>query len=185
MSRRIPSPKPITDVSAMAFFNFAREYHSAANQLFDSRPSLRNPIYFLYFHTVELALKAFLRSLSIQILGTERRSHNLTKLYEECRSLGLTVGPADRFEVGNIVPLLDAGNEYQGFRYFNLKSGSMPSLSWTREVVEQLMLAVETHLEARSKLDTVPAGPGKLTITVGKPAPKVSTNVRLDDSKKS
>jgi hypothetical protein len=183
MTRRVP--KPITDVNAMAFFNFAREYHSAANQLFDSRSFLRNPIYFLYFHTVELALKAFLRSLNMQVLGTQRQSHSLTKLYEESRRLGLTVGPADRFGIGNIVTLLEAGNEYQGFRYFNLKSGSLPSLSWTREVVEQLMLAVETHLEGRTKLDTVAAAPAKLTIIYGKPARKVGTNVRLDDSKKS
>ncbi len=183
MARRIPNPKPITDMTAMAFFGFAREYHSAANHLFDSGLSSRNPIYFLYFHTVELALKAFLRSLNIQILGTERQSHNLTKLYEECRGLGLRVGPADRFEIENIVTLLEAGNEYQGFRYFNLKSGSLPSLSWTREVVERLMLALETHLGGRSKPKTVPASPAKLTIIYGKPTPKVGTNVRPDDSK--
>ena len=89
MTKKMPKPKALTDVSGVAFFNFAREYQSAANQLLDSRPCLSNPIYFLYFHTVELALKAFLRSLNIPILGTERQNHNLTKLYEECRSLEL------------------------------------------------------------------------------------------------
>lgn len=185
MSARIPKPKTITDVSAMAFFNFAREYHSAASHLFDSRSSLRNPIYFLYFHTVELALKAFLRSCDIRILGTGRQTHSLTKLYEESRSLGLRLGPGDRFGIVNIVSLLEAGNEYQGFRYFNCKSGSLPSLPWTREVVDQLMLSVQTHVEGCSKLETAPAGPAKLTIIYGKPAPKPVANVRLEDSKRS
>jgi hypothetical protein len=185
MSRRIPNSKPITDVSAMAFLNMAREYHSAANQLSGlGRGSLSNPINFLYFHTVELALKAFVRSFNRPI----RKSHNLTKVYEECRSLGLKIGPADRFEIGNIVTLLDSGNEDQGFRYFNWKSGSMATSSWIREVVEQLMRAVETHVEARAQHEAtaVPAGPAiKLTMIFGKPVPRASADVPLNDSRKS
>ena len=73
-----------------------------------------------------------------------RQDHKLTELYEECRGLGLTIGPSDRFEIGRIVTLLEKGNKYQGFRYPNLESGGvMADLSWTREVVEQLMRTLE------------------------------------------
>ena len=108
--------KPNTDVHAMAFFNMARKYHDAAGQLFDvsqGRPkvhgqrSLSDPINFLYFHAAELALKAFLRSHGLPILGTERQSHELTELYQECRTLGLLVGSDDRIGIENIVNLLE------------------------------------------------------------------------------
>jgi len=165
----MPNTSPITDVHAMAFFNFAREYQKAANQLLDLEPSLTNPIYFLYFHTVELALKAFLRSFNTPILGTKRQSHKLTELYEECRSLGLRIGPSDRFEIGNIVGLLETGNEYQGFRYFNLKSAATADLLWTREVVEQLMQGVEPIVAARCEKDAIPEAAAKLTMILGRP----------------
>jgi hypothetical protein len=158
-------------VSAMAFFNFARQYHEAANCLFKEHGALRDPIHFLYFHTVELALKAFLRSHDIRILGTWRgrpSGHQLTKLYEECRILGLTIGPDDKFQIGNIVTNLDKANEYQGLRYFNPKSGVMAALSWTREVVEQLMQTVELHLKAHPG-STPGRATTKLTIIWAKP----------------
>lgn len=168
----MPHASPIPDLDPMAFFNLACDYHEAANLLFDQKPSLNHPIYFCYFHTVELALKAFLRSENIPVVGTEKvgkKGHNLTDLYEECRTLGLTIGPSDQFEIGNIVRLLEAGNKYQGFRYFNLESDVRPDITWTREVVEHLMQAVKKNLIARSVYTTA-AGPAvKLTMTWGKP----------------
>lgn len=88
-------PNSTADVSAANFFNFAREYHNAADELYNLHPecSFSNPIYFLYFHSVELALKAFLRSFNIPIQGTRRKSHKLTELYQECRDLGPKLGP--------------------------------------------------------------------------------------------
>jgi HEPN domain-containing protein len=57
-----------SDHHASGFFFRAREFFSAAEELFASgnRPNAPNkwvyPIYFNYSHAVELALKAFLRS---------------------------------------------------------------------------------------------------------------------------
>jgi hypothetical protein len=159
------------DVSAMAFLNSARSYHGAANRLFESQP-FRDPTYFLYFHTVELLLKAFLRSENVPILGTRRQSHRLTDLYEECRNLGLVIGQHDGFEIGNIVSLLDSGNEYQAFRYFNLESQVMPDLRWTHEVVEQLMRAVESKLGAPSPQNVRPGRGVKGVMVIGQPVPQ-------------
>ena len=162
------------DVSAMAFFNMAREYRHAASQLLDLNKgcSFSNPINFLYFHALELTLKAFLRSFDRPIVGTGRKSHKLSQLYEECQSLGLKIGSNDRVGIANIVSLLEAGNEEQGFRYFNLKSGPVPHLSWTREVVEGLMHAVEPRVGVLDKQGSAPAPPAKMTIIYGKPIPK-------------
>src|SRR5262245_44827454 len=95
----------LKDVSAMAFLNRAREYYDAAQELFavserrskiGEHRALTNPVNFLFFHSAELAFKAFLRSHNLQILG-ERENHNLTEHYEECRKLGLVIGPGDQF----------------------------------------------------------------------------------------
>lgn len=147
----------VVDAHPMAFVNMAREYYAAANALLESseqRPKKANrqsefsdPIYFLYFHTIELALKAYLRSHDLPILGTPRMSHELLKLYEECRALGLIIGPDDRFDIRNIVDLLGSSNEFQGLRYFNLQQRSLPGLDWTRKTVGALVEVVEARVE--------------------------------------
>jgi len=164
----MPTPNRDRDVSAMAFFNMARQYRDAANQLLDLNEgcSFSDPIGFLYFHAVELTLKAFLRSFNRPIVGTGRKSHKLMELFEECQSLGLKIGSNDRTGVANIASLLEAGNEDQGFRYFNLKSRAVPHLSWTRAIVEELMHAVELRVGVPHKQDSAPAPPAKMTAVV-------------------
>jgi hypothetical protein len=66
--------KTASDETAMAYLSMAREYHDAAGELFavsERRPkvipnhrALSSPISLLYFHTLELGLKAFLRARS-------------------------------------------------------------------------------------------------------------------------
>jgi hypothetical protein len=72
-------------------------------------------------------------------------------LYEECRALGLTIGPDNRFRIRNVVVLLERANENQGLRYFELKG------SWTRDVVEKLKLmrAVEPTVNERVQVDGI------------------------------
>ena len=134
-------------VHARAFFKMAHDYADAGNELFmiaDARPKihgwlpLESSLYLLYSHAAELALKAFLCAKNIPIPKT----HELATLYAQSRSLGLVIGPSDRFEIGNIVLLLDSGNKYQGFRYFNLESGATVDLSWVHEVIPALIRAV-------------------------------------------
>jgi len=174
MGEMNPNAKPITDAYAMAFFNFARDYQSAADQLAALGPHCAsNPINLLYFHAVEMALKAYLRSMSLPILGTKRQSHDLVKLYNECQTLGLAIDPADRLDVLNIVNLLGAANEEHGFRYFNLKSVVEPELQWTRAAVEKLMWAVEPAVKSCSERDgSTPGVAVKVRMRFSQPVPK-------------
>ncbi len=169
-------PRKITDGGAKAFLGFGQQYYAAANTVLEHSPLLWYPLYFLYFHAAEMLLKAFLRANDLPILGTERKSHKLTELYEECRSLGLVVHSAnqDRFLVKNIVSLLESGNEYQGFRYWSGGGSSMPELGWTREVVGQLLQAVESFVEAKFGKDIGPAVATGIVAVYGKPRPRSS-----------
>jgi hypothetical protein len=158
-----------TDVSAMAFLNYAREYHEAADELSQSKPHLTRVLNALYFHVTELLLKAYLRAHDKNPWG-----HKIGKLYNECRGLGLMISSDDQLGLQNIVNLLETGNEDMAFRYFSLKSGTEPELSWTREVVGQLMEVVAVFVE--SNADTAGSGVAvKMIMTVGKPSPKAAT----------
>jgi hypothetical protein len=113
---------------------------------------------------VELALKAFIRAHARKILW----SHKLTKLYEGCRTLGLVIGTHCQLEIGNIVSLLESGNHYQGFRYFNIPAGARPEVAWTHEVGDALMQTVEPTIERLIRHER-PGQAVVVTVTVGTP----------------
>lgn len=164
------SPKTLQEtVSPMAFLNRACEYADAANELFrvaDARPKIQgrylqlsSPLYFLYGHAAELALKAFLRAKNISTWG-----HSWADLYTRCHALGLVTNPSNGFEIGSIVSLLENWNKDQGFRYFVSSSGPMPELPLVRDVITELIRAVEPHVPADG-----PQRLAKVVITIGKP----------------
>jgi len=115
---------------------------------------------------LELGLKAFLRACGLEIEGTSRKSHQLTKLYDECRRLGLVVDQDDRFGLGNIVDLLESGNEGHGFRYFQSGSVITADLAWVREVVQRLIVAIVREVEDRDPNAHDPPQLAKMVVTV-------------------
>jgi hypothetical protein len=54
---------------AVSFFGPARHFQKAADLLPAADKELRDPINVLYFHAIELALKAFLRVHNLPIVG--------------------------------------------------------------------------------------------------------------------
>jgi Domain of unknown function (DUF4062)/HEPN domain len=164
--RRLPNSNQSTDASAMALLNCARQFHEIA-ELAYSKSHSTDALYAQYFHVTELLLKAYLLAHNVNPWG-----HGIVELYKECRGLGLAISSEDRFGLENVVRLLQSGNENMAFRYFSLKSGSRPDLSWTREVVGQLMQVVAAFVE--SKKTAVPGVAVKMIMTFGKPVPKDS-----------
>jgi hypothetical protein len=172
---------PAKDVKPMAFVNTAREYRAAADALLTvseqmakegSHTKFTDPIYFLYFHTIELALKGYLRASGVSMIGKKRRTHELLKLYEECRQLGLVVGPDDRFDIRNVIDLLETSNEFQGLRYFSLKSRTLPDLAWTRTAVGLLVTTVESEVLQRFPGSNVPGPAARVNMIFSKASPK-------------
>ena len=139
---------PAADEHAFSFFGFAEQYQKAANLLYDSDKTLKTPTYFLYMHAIELALKAFLRAADVPIVTDRKRKHHqIVELYEECRELGLRIGPDDPFDIRNVVVLLEGANKEQGLRYFRMENSTIPDLSWTRDAVQKLLRAVEPSVQ--------------------------------------
>jgi hypothetical protein len=165
----------VPDETAMSYLNMARQYHDAANELFaiserrgvvGGHWPLSSPIYMLYHHTLELGFKAFLRASGERIEGTWRRlSHDLSRLYNECRERGLIVDENDRIGLENIANLLKSGNDHQGFRYFKSGVAHQPELRWTHEVVGRFMAVVPRVIEQRDPNAHDPPKPAKMIVT--------------------
>jgi hypothetical protein len=167
--------EPAMDAHASSFLGFARQYQRAANLVYESDNKLWNPIYFLYLHAIELALKAYLRVQDIPIVADRKRKHHhITELYEECRSLGLIVGtPMDAVDIQNVIVLLDGANEEQGFRYFKKKGSNIPDLRRTRNAVEKLLQAVEPSVKKKAEADgIIPGRAVKFDVVFSKAVPK-------------
>jgi len=155
----------------MSYFGPARHFQQAADLLSAADRELRTPISFLCFHAIELALKAFLRAHNRSILGrTSRKHHRITSLYQECCELGLAISGDDQVNIASVVELLDSANEDQGLRYFREEASAIPTVTWTREVVEVLLASVEPYVHRRAEEDGVIAGRAiKLDFEVSKP----------------
>jgi hypothetical protein len=130
---------------AMALLNFARQYYEGAEIIFASNPRLTNVLYFLYFHTVESLLKAYLKAH-----GRNARGHNVSELCAQAQQLGLRIehDESGKHNLHNVVALLKTGNKDEAFRYFTRESRSRPDLDWTRDVVTELMRAVTLLVES-------------------------------------
>jgi HEPN domain-containing protein len=162
----MPNSNKRTFAEPKAYLNFARQYFLAAEELAGSKSRVEDARYYLYFHATELLLKAYLRGR-----GKEPWSHELSKLLKECSDLGLIIDSEDKYGLHNIVSLLESGNEEMGFRYFTLKSGAIPEMGWTREVVGQLMQAVTAVVDPNGD-STKPGVAVKLALMIGKAVPK-------------
>jgi hypothetical protein len=162
MAKR-PNP-PVNPNEAYSLLSYARQYREAAQELLHSRPHLSPVINALFFHVTELLLKAYLVANG----QTNTRTHKVSVYLRECQALGLVT--KDRLGLENVVGLLEAGNDFMGFRYFNLNFSKEPDLNWTNEIVGQLEEAVTAAVEKGGKKP--PATAAKLIGILHKPQPK-------------
>jgi hypothetical protein len=149
---------------AEAFLNTAQEYHFAATKLLPLHQQLESPLYFLFTHALELALKAYLRSHGLPTpLG--QPGHALKALFEQCQRKGLHV----HSDLRGIIDLLGSENELHGFRYFVFKATARPDINYVREVVDELMGVVAEEVKKRH---TKGLSGAVMKFTVGKPEKK-------------
>jgi HEPN domain-containing protein len=112
------------ETPAEAFLTTAKQYHLAAITLLTIHQRVEAPLYFLFTHALELALKTYLRSRG---LATPRgpQGHALRDLLEQCYRNGLQVG----LDLRNVVQLLESENSRHGFRYFVFEGTGRPDIN--------------------------------------------------------
>jgi len=157
------------DASAMALLNRGRQFYKMAESSFGERATLRHALFQNYFHTAELALKAYLKTHD-----KKRTGHHLLQLHEEARQLGLTI-PGDPHALHNVLALLESGNQDMAFRYpaTATRSRTEPDLDWARDVVGQLLEVVAPVVEATVDKTKVGLPVGfSVSMRIDNPAPK-------------
>ena len=108
------------DNKPVGIFNYAHSYASMAGAFRTSSNSLdcthpEAPIYFLYYHALELYLKSFLVSQGVSEgeLRSRELGHNLDALLKKSEVLGLKVSP----QVSNITKLAGQTDNVMSSRY--------------------------------------------------------------------
>jgi hypothetical protein len=99
------------------------------------------PAYFLYFHTLELTLKALL----LHSAARNRTSHTLKKLFADCQTHGFVVPRT--LELPNLVNLLEQANADQALRYRKVGPAVYPKLIWTHDAVTEILKSVEAIVQ--------------------------------------
>lgn len=168
-----PPPRSVQAVDtrhAMAVFEKATAYRSAADKLLQVMKSpgnslpLRDPIYFLYHHATELALKACLLTHDLHKAG-----HDIGALFELCRTHKILGLNDVHFELHNLIVLLEGGNSRNRYRYAVVNNSVAPALPWVQETVGQLFEAVEPQVIAWATNSVLPA-PSTNWLCFGKPS---------------
>ncbi len=161
------------EVAPAAFMNGAKRYVRAADTLLKLRDSMEDsldPIYMLYFHASELALKAFLAFQGEKTVVLKNRwKHNLEKLLDESVNRGLKPEKLEEQDIENVMQLLHSGNRNEAFRYFTWESTTMPEIEWSGRIVNRLISLVEKRIGFVQN-DSGPAV--KLNLIFCQPMPK-------------
>ncbi len=85
--------------TALGLLNYARSYRASADHLLNARlkvPHPHAPTTFLYYHSIELYLKAYLRSQGLTVAQLRQVSHNISKLAGEVQSRGFVLDDEDK-----------------------------------------------------------------------------------------
>jgi len=124
---------PEERTTALGLYNFAESYRHAADRIRASKAKqlpFDAPIRFLYYHAVELYLKACLRGHGLTPTEIKKRyGHGFKKLQRACASRGVVFDDEDI----EVIDLID-GSNYWLSRYIETGSAryaSLPALART------------------------------------------------------
>jgi hypothetical protein len=141
----------------IVLLDLAKQYQAAANRLIDS--STRDevfsgfplPLLFLFHHSVELALKAFLGAHQLPIVGA-REHHRIVDLYKECGPLGLKpdFGAVSSETDSRLFffQVLHDCNPNHGFRYADSSTAIPTALLVIRLVIDKMIDEIGTTIYA-------------------------------------
>lgn len=118
-------PAPEDRTPPLGLFNFARSYWRSAEQLRASKPKVTHPdapILFLFYHSIEIYLKAFLRNAGYDLAQMKGISHRITKAARAAQKEGLELTAAD-FE---LLSVIDSDDNVIRARYITTGSHTRP-----------------------------------------------------------
>ncbi|WP_171175798.1 hypothetical protein [Ruegeria sp. HKCCA4633] len=93
--------------TAIGLFNYAHSYWASASVLQGSNLDATHPdapVNYLYFHAIELFLKAYLRSKGLSVADIKNVGHKMERLAEKATELGLELTDQDQEVIALIGP---------------------------------------------------------------------------------
>jgi hypothetical protein len=132
-----------------------------------------DPVYFLYAHAIELALKSCLLAHDIArkhlIRDEPAREHAIYKFYPECQDKGFVgINDADRGMINrHISGQRKRAHEYRYPPGKGPRHGS-PSLEWTKDAVARIIAEVEPHAAAWMMANPSLPAPKRSRLSFGK-----------------
>lgn len=136
--------------TAVGLYHYAESYRDSADMLEAHPPEgliFADPIRFLYFHAIELYLKAFLRSegISVRALKQHPYGHDLAALHQACAERGLRL-PEDAAAVFGFISAVDPMEA----RYIRTGATTRYEPEALRKFTGTIREAVANHLKERN-----------------------------------
>jgi hypothetical protein len=122
--------QPITAedrTTALGLFNYARSYWRSSEQLRVSKPDVSHPdapICFLFYHAIELYLKAYVRSAGYDLQQLKAISHNISKAGRAAQKEGLQLTNDDL----ELLRVIDSQDNVIRSRYITTGAHSRPEV---------------------------------------------------------
>lgn len=135
-------------LSGESFMLAARHLHAGldADEL---RLRFEMPVYYLYSHAVELALKSYLRARGISAKELKANfGHGLRKLFQGCTEQGLVLRPVPEAFIPDMVEMLDDLGRHHEFRYVTTGFKRYPVLADVSTVCGMLFEAIGPTVRA-------------------------------------
>lgn len=145
VSERKSSPEERT--TAVGLYHYGLSYIACADMLKASEPAgmIHNaPIRFLYWHALELLMKAFLMADGLSVGDLRKRGHDQKRLHKECIERGLSL---DKYPEAFFAFTDD--NEPIEARYIVTGTRRLPSLDAMSDVCGEIKDAVRADLKRR------------------------------------
>jgi hypothetical protein len=133
-------------LSGESFFRAAQHLRKALEAQ-ELRLRFDMPVYHLYYHALELTMKAFLRTrgFSAKCLRSPEFGHKLQVLWEACVAQGLHSSVAKDAVIAEVIGLLDPYATEFEFRYLKVGYKKLPGLGVVERAAADLTAAVRPH----------------------------------------
>lgn len=149
MRKKTPEEIARAELSTpLGFYNFAASYRAAADKLRVCKLRATHPyspIMFLYYHAIELYLKAFLRAEGFKVGDLEKIGHKFDKLQETCADKGLKFDDDHK----EVLAMMAIPGTWSATRYLQVGFARQPTLNALRKTCQRLDTSVSVALNVR------------------------------------
>lgn len=139
------------EASAFGTLRYAEDYRIAASRVIGNEKPIESPLqmpaYHLLAQSIELALKAYLRTTGMSARDLQAHSirHNLTRLRDEAIARGLNeIVSLDDFDC-HVIGTLSGAHQAHEFRYIKLGYKSLPFFGEGEAVASKLTKGLHFH----------------------------------------